>query len=399
MFKYQALNKEGEYVEGELSLSTEERVVEELLKMNYVPIKVSSVQPKKNLKLNLKLTKKTKFDLQQFFENLYDYLDSGLSIDKALELEAKSLDESSSHGLISDLLDQVRQGGTLSDAMKDQPEYFTSLHTGIVQVGEETDSLTESFKLLSSLISDLNEFKQKIKSALVYPMILTGVLFLSILVLFGLVIPRFEALFISMGIKMDGLTGIIVGISNVLTQQYQLLLVILLGLIFLLRYLAGRFKQDIKMTGKLLRIPLLGEMMIQYNLYIISRILSILLEKNITVMKSLQYVGDAVANLVYKKEIEQMSIDISKGSAIQDVFNTKLFSQHFIYIVSIGAETGRLAESFSKLSKFYYKQLDVRIRMLMMYVEPVIIMVLGLVVGLIVVTMLQAILSINELVV
>ncbi len=397
MFKYQALNKEGEYVEGELSLASEERVVEELLRMNYVPIKVTNVQPKKSF--NLKLSKKTKFDLQQFFENLYDYLDSGLSIDKALELEARSLDESSSQVVITKLLDHVRQGGNLSQAMKDLPEYFTSLHTGIVQVGEETDSLTESFKLLSSLISDLNEFKQKIKSALVYPMILTGVMFLSILILFGLVIPRFEALFVSMGIQMDGLTGVIVGISNVLTQQYQLLLLILLGLIFLFRNLAGRFKQDIKMTRKLLRIPLLGEMMIQYNLYIISRILSILLEKNITVMKSLQYVGDAVVNLVYKKEIEQMAVDISKGSAMHDVFDTKLFSQHFIYIVSIGAETGRLAESFSKLSKFYYKQLDVRIRMLMMYVEPIIIMVLGLIVGLIVVTMLQAILSINELVV
>lgn len=397
MFKYQALNKEGEYVEGELSLATEERVVEELLKMNYVPIKVSNIQPKKTF--NLKLRKKSKFDLQQFFENLYDYLDSGLSIDKALELEARSLDESSSQVLINELLDQVRQGGNLSQAMKDQPEFFTSLHTGIVQVGEETDSLTESFKLLSSLISDLNEFKQKIKSALVYPMILTGVLFISILILFGLVIPRFETLFVSMGIQMDGLTGVIVGISNVLTQQYQLLLVILLGLIFLFRNVLGRFKQDIKMTRKLLRMPLLGEMMIQYNLYIISRILAILLEKNITVMKSLQYVGDAVSNLVYRKEIEQMAIDISKGSPMQDVFDTKLFSQHFIYIVSIGAETGRLAESFSKLSKFYYKQLDVKIRMLMMYVEPIIIMVLGLVVGLIVVTMLQAILSINELVV
>ncbi len=397
MFKYQALNKEGEYVEGELSLATEERVVEELLRLNYVPIKVTNVQPKKNF--NLKLSKKTKFDLQQFFENLYDYLDSGLSIDKALELEARSLDESSSQVLITELLDQVRQGGNLSQAMKDQPEFFSSLHTGIVQVGEETDSLTESFKLLSSLISDLNEFKQKIKSALVYPMILTGVLFISILILFGLVIPRFEALFVSMGIQMDGLTGVIVGISNVLTQQYQLLLVILLGLIFLFRNVVGRFKQDIKMTRKLLRMPLLGEMMIQYNLYIISRILSILLEKNITVMKSLQYVGDALGNLVYRKEIEQMAIEISKGSALQDVFDTKLFSQHFIYIVSIGAETGRLAESFSKLSKFYYKQLDVKIRMLMMYVEPIIIMVLGLVVGLIVVTMLQAILSINELVV
>ncbi len=399
MFKYQALNREGEYVEGELSLSTEERVIEELLKMNYVPIKVSSIQPKKSLNLNLRLTKKTSFDLQRFFENLYDYLDSGLSIDKALELEAKSLDESTSQSLINELLAQVRQGGSLSQAMKDQPEYFTSLHTGIVQVGEETDSITESFKLLSSLIYDLNEFKQKIKSALVYPMILTAVLFLSILVLFGLVIPRFEALFISMGIQMDGLTGFIVGVSNVLTNQYQLLLIILLVVIFLVRNLAGRFKQDIKMTRTLLKMPLIGEMMVQYNLYIISRILSILLGKNITVLKSLQYVGDAVGNLVYKNEIEQMSIEISKGTAMQNVFNSKLFTQHFVYIVSIGAETGRLGESFAKLARFYYKQLDARIRMLMVYVEPIIIMVLGLVVGLIVVTMLQAILSINELVV
>ncbi len=397
MYKYQALNNKGEFVEGELSLSSEERVVEELLKLNYVPIKVSSVKPEKTI--SLKLSIKDRFEVQQFFENLYDYLDSGLSIDKALELEARGMDHSSGQDMIVELLDQVRQGGSLSEAMKSQPEYFTSLHTGIVQVGEETDSLTESFQLLSSLISDLNEFKQKIKSALVYPMILTAVMFLSILILFGLVIPRFEALFVSMGIKMEGLTGFIVGISNVLTEQYQLLLIALLGIIMLMRNLAGRFKQDIKFTGFLLSLPMIGDMIKQYNLYLISRILSILLAKNITVLKSLEYVRDAIANLVYKKEIDSMALEINKGTAMNNVFSSSLFSQHFIYIVTIGAETGRLAESFSKLAKFYYKQLDVRIRALMVYVEPIIIMVLGLVVGMIVVTMLQAILSINELVV
>jgi general secretion pathway protein F len=397
VYKYQALNNKGEFVEGELSLSSEERVVEELLKLNYVPIKVSSVKPAKTI--SLKLSRKDRFEVQQFFENLYDYLDSGLSIDKALELEARGMDHSSGQDMIVELLDQVRQGGSLSEAMKSQPEYFTSLHTGIVQVGEETDSLTESFQLLSSLISDLNEFKQKIKSALVYPMILTAVMFLSILILFGLVIPRFEALFVSMGIKMEGLTGFIVGISNVLTEQYQLLLIALLGIIMLMRNLAGRFKQDIKFTGFLLSLPMIGDMIKQYNLYLISRILSILLAKNITVLKSLEYVRDAIANLVYKKEIDSMALEINKGTAMNNVFSSSLFSQHFIYIVTIGAETGRLAESFSKLAKFYYKQLDVRIRALMVYVEPIIIMVLGLVVGMIVVTMLQAILSINELVV
>jgi general secretion pathway protein F len=397
VYKYQALNNKGEFVEGELSLSSEERVVEELLKLNYVPIKVSSVKPEKTI--SLKLSRKDRFEVQQFFENLYDYLDSGLSIDKALELEARGMDHSSGQDMIVELLDQIRQGGSLSEAMKSQPEYFTSLHTGIVQVGEETDSLTESFQLLSSLISDLNEFKQKIKSALVYPMILTAVMFLSILILFGLVIPRFEALFVSMGIKMEGLTGFIVGISNVLTEQYQLLLIALLGIIMLMRNLAGRFKQDIKFTGFLLSLPMIGDMIKQYNLYLISRILSILLAKNITVLKSLEYVRDAIANLVYKKEIDSMALEINKGTAMNNVFSSSLFSQHFIYIVTIGAETGRLAESFSKLAKFYYKQLDVRIRALMVYVEPIIIMVLGLVVGMIVVTMLQAILSINELVV
>jgi general secretion pathway protein F len=397
VYKYKALNKDGEYVEGELGFTSEDRVLEELLKLNYVPIKITSIQSPK--KISLKVSRKGKFDLQQFFENLYDYLDSGLSIDKGLELEAKSLGQESTQSVITEMLDQVRQGGSLSQAMKAQPQYFSSLHTGIVQVGEETDSLTESFQLLSTLLADLNEFRQKIKSALVYPMILTGVLFLSILILFGLVIPRFEALFVSMGIKMEGLTGFIVGVSNVLTQQYQLLLIVLLALILLGRNLLGRFKNDIKVTRALFRVPLIGEMMIQYNLYIISRILSILLKKNITVLKSLEYVRDALSNLVYKKEMDSMALEISKGTAMQNVFDSKLFSQHFIYIVSIGSETGRLAESFSKLARFYYKQLDVKIRMLMMYVEPIIIMVLGLVVGLIVVTMLQAILSINELVV
>jgi len=135
----------------------------------------------------------------------------------------------------------------------------------------------------------------------------------------------------------------------------------------------------------------------QYNLYIISMILHILMKKRITIIKALEHVKDAVGNIVYKNEIESMTREISRGKSIQQVLNTNFFTQHFIYIVAVGEETGRLSESFSKLSKYYYKQLDVRIKSMMTYAEPAIIMILGLVVGLIVVSMLQAILSINEL--
>jgi type II secretory pathway component PulF len=185
VYRYQALNDEGEFVEGEIDLDSEDQVLAELVSRKFVPIKVISLKRKKPLKLFKPRT--PAFDKQQFFENLYDYLDSGLSIDKALELEARS---HSADGLnfIEDLVDSVRHGGNLSSAMQKYPEHFPELYTGVVHVGEETDSLGESLKLLADLARDLQEFKQKIKSALVYPAILTGVMFLSIIVLISAII-------------------------------------------------------------------------------------------------------------------------------------------------------------------------------------------------------------------
>ncbi len=395
MFKYKALNEQGEYIEGELNLLTEESVIEELLNLKFVPIKITKVKEKKTKKAFFK--KKLKFEQQQFFENIYDYLDSGLSIHKSLELEAKSLEHVSGTNFLTELLDMVRQGGSLSEAMGNFPEYFTSLYIGIVHVGEETDSLTDSFKLLSQLTHDLQEFKQKVKSALVYPMILMGVMFFSILLLFGLVIPKFKTMFVGMGVEMTGITGIVVGISDILTENYQVLMLIALLLIFLFRKMAKSALSDPKWAKYFLGAPLIGKMIQQYNLYIISMILHILMKKKITIIKALGYVKDAVANIVYKKEIELMTLEINRGKSIQAVLSSDFFTQHFIYIVGVGEETGRLSDSFAKLSSYYYKQLDVRIKAMMTYAEPIIIMVLGLIVGLIVVSMLQAILSINEL--
>jgi len=396
MFKYKALNKEGDYVEGEINLPSEAHVKSELLKLQFVPIKIVALNDSPSKKKFLPVRRK-KFDQQQFFENLFDYLDSGLSIDKALELEAHGYQKADGDEFLIDLVDQVRQGVPLSEVMQIYPEKFSSLYIGVVHVGEETDSLTDSFKLLSSLTHDIQEFKQKIKSALIYPIILSTVMLISILVLFGLVIPRFKSLFVGMGIEMNGLTGAVVAISDVLTNYYQVMLAIVLLLIFTFKLLKKSAFSSSKWERNLLKFPLLGVMIQQYNLYIIAKIMHILIKKKITVDKSLRHLRDALDNIVYKNEIEAMITKISRGESIQSALNSVLFTQHFIYIIGVGEETGRLSDSFSKLASYYYKQLDVRIKTLMTYAEPAIIMLLGLVVGLIVVSMLQAILSINEL--
>ncbi|MCP4874949.1 MAG: type II secretion system F family protein [Gammaproteobacteria bacterium] len=395
MFRYKALNSDGEYVEGESNVASENEVVSELQRINYVPIKIIAVNQPKTRKLVRGRAKA--FDRLQFFENLADYLDSGLSIDKALELEALSQNQSSEMSFLGDLLEQVRQGRPIADAMLEYPEYFPSLYIGVVQVGEQTDSLPESLKLLAELARDLQTFQQKIKSALIYPAILSGVMLLSIIILFGVVIPRFKSMFIGMGMEMEGITAVIVGISDILSGHYQVLLLLLLLGIFLLRYLLRNLRQRRSSAQALLRVPVIGSMIQQYNLYVFSVIMQILTEKRITIIHALEHVGEAIDNIVYKSEIDLMKREISRGKSLKEVLNSALFSPHYIYLVGVGEETGRMAETFAKLARYYYKQLDNRIKAIMTYAEPAIIMLLGLIIGLIVVSMLQAILSINEL--
>jgi len=222
-------------------------------------------------------------------------------------------------------------------------------------------------------------------------------MFISIIILFGLVIPRFKSLFVDMGIEMSGITAVIVGLSDLLTEHYQVLLLGLALLIFALRYFLKSIRSDRRWAGYFLRIPVIGDMIQQYNLYIIAVIMHILMKQRITIITALEHLKSAIGNLVYQNEIETMTREISRGQSIQQVLGSDLFTQHFIYLVGVGEETGRMAEAFDKLARYYYKQLDNRIKSLMTYAEPIIIMALGLIVGLIVVSMLQAILSINEL--
>ncbi len=135
-------------------------------------------------------------------------------------------------------------------------------------------------------------------------MILSGVMLISILVLFGLVIPRFKSLFVGMGIEMSGITGVVVAISDVLTENYQLISLLLILLIFFFRKLINSALTDQSWAKYFLKLPVIGVMIQQYNLYIISMILHILMKKRITIIKALEHVKDAVGNIVYKNEIE-----------------------------------------------------------------------------------------------
>ena len=397
MFRYQALDTQGKFVEGQMEAISEAEVVDNLLRQGFTPLKVIRRQDSKTARKRV-LRRAPAFDLSDFFENLYDYLDSGLSIDKALALEAGSHDPSGD-SFLHRMVERIRQGESLSQVMADDPEHFSAVHTGIVRVGEETDSLVESLRLLAQLSRDMQGLREKIRSALAYPAILALVMMLSMLILFLVVIPKFKPLFAGMGVELDGMAQAVIGISDFM-QAYGLYLALSLPVMWLLlRLLRVSPATRRSLSELLLRLPLVGDLMRQYNLYMIAMVMQVLLRKKITVIRSLEYVQDALSSDIYRERIGDMIDALSKGETLGASLSPPLFPEHFIYIVNAGEETGRLDASFAKLAGYYYKQLNARIAQLMTYAEPAIIMLLGASVGLIVVSMLKTLLSINELVV
>lgn len=398
MYRYQALNSEGEFVEGDMQQASEQAVIDALLEMNFIPLKViGQDKTKSKHRWNGLHLRQSRFDSQSFFENLHDYLESGLSIDRALELESRNM-QSGQQVLTREMLSRLREGESLSKVMSSWPSVFTPLQVGLVRVGEETDSLAQSLSLLSRLLHDLQAFRERLRSALAYPVVLMLVMLLSMLVLLTVVVPKFKPLFMGMGVEIEGMTSLVIGFSDFLLQQGNLLLLLMLILVLGIRLVTKTPGLSRRMSHMAMSMPLLGSLIRQYNLYLFSMMMQVLMEKRITIIESLEYLKDGIGNEAYRSRLDPMIEDVSRGGALSDTLSGPLFPEHFIYLVKVGEETGRLADAFSRLSGFYYKQLNERIKVAMTYVEPAIILLLGLMVGFIVVSMLQTLLSINELV-
>jgi len=395
MYRYQAINAAGEVIEGEMQLASEQAVIDSLLEMNCTPIRVVPDQPRSTRRPIWSGRKR--FDRQNFFENLHDYLDSGLSVDKALELESRS--HQTDGATVAELLERVRQGESLSQVMQSLPERFTAMEAGIVKAGEESDSLDQSLKMLARLSRDMQQFRERIRSSLAYPTILMAVMLLSMVVLLTLVIPKFKPLFSGMGIEMQGMTRTVMAVSDFMIQNQGLLLTLPL-LLFLGARLLGLSPSARRRWSRLVAdLPFAGALFRHYNQYVFATVMQVLMLRRIPMMRALDYLQQAVASSLYREQIDVMLEQVGRGQSLGDVLPAELFSEHFVHVVRVGEETGRLGEAFGRLAAYHYKQLNDRIKQMMTYVEPLIIMLLGLMVGMIVVSMLQTLLSINELVI
>ncbi|MGZ8172800.1 MULTISPECIES: type II secretion system F family protein [Methylobacter] len=401
LFAYKAVNSLGETEEGVRDAVDEQQLIATLQTEGYIPIRVVPAGAKSflGLRLGIKQTKLSQKDIALFTGELATLLESGLPLDKSL-LVLIDLTEDNERvtKLIGRVLEKVKGGATLADALEKQSGIFSKFYLNMIRAGEAGGSLGEVLGRLSEYLERSRELKETVSTALIYPAILLIMSLASLFVMLTFVVPQFSEMFESAGKALPVSTQIVVGLAEWL-QSYWWMLV--LGVILITGYMNLQMADPVKKKiwdGRFLKLPLAGTIILNKETANISRTLGTLLGNGVSILAALVIVRETVDNLVLAAAIQDTEEQLKQGKNMSDALLEKgIFPKMAMQMIKMGEETGRLEEMLLRVATIYDKQLRVAIQRMLALLEPALIISLGLMIAGIIVSILLAILSVNDL--
>jgi general secretion pathway protein F len=319
-------------------------------------------------------------------------------IDRALAICSELTQSAEFRKVIGNVLGQIKGGQSLAEALEAQGDVFSKLYVNMVRAGQASGTLPAVFQRLAEFEAGAAEWRSHMISSLVYPVLLTVVAIVSLLVLMNFVIPRFAQVFESTGLPMPFATAALLWVGRMLRSYgwVALLIAVGTGLLFrrALRTPQGRERWD----RALLRVPVLGELLRKAETARFARTMATLVGHSVPLVESLRIVKETVGNRVMAGSFEGVIQGVKRGEGIAGpVGRAGTFPALAVHLLRVGEETGRLDAMFERLANIYENQTRAALRRLTALFEPAVILVMGVAVGAIVLSLLLAITSINEI--
>ncbi len=401
LFKFRAINNSGETEDGIRDAMDELSLVSVLQAEGYIPISITPTSNKSFLgfALGSKQNKISQKDIALFTGELATLLDSGLPLDRSLSvLMELTNDNEKVSKLIGKILEKVKSGSSLADALDKQSGIFSRFYINMLRAGEAGGNLGEVLNRLSEYLERSKELKDTVSTALIYPAVLLVMAVASLFVMLTFVVPQFMEMFQSAGKELPLPTQIVVGLAQWL-QSYWWTLV--LGVFFISSYFSFQMsdpRRKKKLDAFFLRFPVFGDIILNKETANMSRTLGTLLGNGVSILSALTIVRETVDNLVLADVIQETELQLKEGRHMSDALLEKnMFPKMAMQMIKMGEETGRLEEMLLRVATIYDKQLKTSITRLLALLEPVLIITLGLIIGGIIVSILMAILSVNDL--
>ena len=404
-YSYKAADSAGKIVTGVLEADEEKKVVAELQNLDLIPIRIVVAKGNgKRLGMNLSEQFLSLFygvsskDVMAFTQDLATLLEAGLPVDRALSLLIESAEKDQFKAVVRDILKTVQGGGYLSDGLGKHPKAFTSFYVSMVRAGEAGGVLEAVLSRLGEFLESAQELKDYIKSAMVYPLFLVGVGGVSIIILLTFVIPKFSIIFSDMGQAIPLSTQLLLGVSELLQSYWWAILILLgAGYFFIRKYIntpAGRLKFD----RKKMKFPVVGGLIKKIEVARFARTLGTLTKSGVPILQALTLVKDIMGNKVIAGSMENVYARVKEGDRLsKPLKDTGIFPPLAIQMITVGEETGRLDRMLLRVAESYEKMVRNTVKRLISLLEPAMILFMGLVVGFVVVSMLMAVFSMNEM--
>lgn len=411
IFNYIAKDKAGQRVEGSIEANDRLTALRQVEKKGLIPVSIASgntaARPKES-KATPKLAGKASFSFNKtprmksrevlvFSTELSDLLASGMNLGQALSTLANRKTGSASDDIIRDLRDQIIQGTTLSDSMAKHPKSFPSLYVSMVKVGEASGALSEIMLRLVEHYERLQDLKEKVVMALVYPAIVLAMGFITMIFSMVFVIPKFSAIFLEMGSTLPLPTRMLIGLSQGMLKYGWLIL----GLLILGGYLLNRYLNTTEGKQRWHRIqlkaPFIKGIVASSTYANFARTLSTLLSNGVPALQALAIVEKTVDNVVIAAEIRNARDRVTDGTTISGPLAAgKVFPPLMTDMLAIGEQTGDMASALKHIAHRYENELNRNVKLFTTALEPILIVVVALLVGFIAVSIVMAVFNITS---
>ncbi|MEJ2404105.1 MAG: type II secretion system F family protein [Candidatus Thiodiazotropha sp.] len=401
-FQYKAVGADGEIVEGVLEALNREQVVDQIHLNGQVPIRIEALRaaPRSTSRLRFRSRRVSATQIASFTRELATLLKAGQPLDSALSiLMAISGPEAPFSRHLAGIRERLKGGQTFADALAGEESLFSPFYIQMVRAGEAGGALEQVLARLAQHLETSREVRSTLISSLIYPGILLFVAITSILILLTYVIPQFQDLFVDMGETLPLSTRITMGVAHWLQNDGWMLAV---AVILLMAYFKWQLSDPIRAKrwhGRLLSVALIGPIIKQVEAARFCRTLGTLLENGVPMLKAVAIVKETISNRVIADGMDQVIANLKSGHRLADpLIEHAQFPEYALQMIRVGEESGQLEGMLMQTADILDQETQTLIKRGLSLVEPVMILVLGLIIAGVVMSILVAILGVNALV-
>ncbi|MCW8919426.1 MAG: type II secretion system F family protein [Gammaproteobacteria bacterium] len=400
IFTWEGTDRKGGKKKGEMSSQNMSMVKAELRKQGINPLKVKK-KPKAIFGGGGPRGKAiTPKDISVFARQIAVMMSSGVPLVQSFEIMAKGSDNPSMRILITDIKSNIEGGATMADSFRKHPKYFDDLTCNLIHAGEQAGILESLLDKIATYKEKTEALKSKIKKALFYPTAVIVVAFIITAILLIFVIPQFEQLFSGFGADLPALTMMVINLSKIFQEQWFLIFGGIGGVIYGFKTIKAKskaFRDFLEKTS--LSIPIIGNLLNKAAVARFARTLSTMFAAGVPLVEAMESVAGAVGNVVYREAVLKMRDEISTGTSITaSMEQVNIFPNMVIQMTSIGEEAGSLDTMLGKVADFYEQEVDDAVDGLTSLLEPLIMAVLGVLIGGLVLAMYLPIFKMGEVI-